>query len=509
MENSRTKNTVLNSIFGIVGYVAVIIISFALRRVLASVLGSEYLGLNSLYTNIVSFLSLTELGLSTAIIYFLYKPLSDGDEKKVKAYLEFYKKAYTLIALVIFLIGFVLIFLLPFIAKTTVALRKVQLYFALYVVNTSVSYLIAYKKCLIYADQKARVISLFHATTKLGFSTLQIIALYLTKSFLWFTVVMIACTVADNAACAIYADKQYPYVKNKRSEKLSKEELKAVKLKMIPIALQSVAGYVVSSTDSIIISAVISVGLVGIYSNYTLISTTLKSLYGQVFSAFTNSFGNLSVSGDKERAYYIYDKSVYAAFCMTCCMTSCFVSAVNPFIRLCFGADYVLSYSTVLLVAASFYFTCMNTPAVSAQNALGLHDKDVGVVLVQGVLNLVLSLVLVYIMGLNGVIIGTVVSTVLCPFFSKDYVIHKYFFQKKPLKIYIWQLFYLLVTAILCGFGFYIGNQVFEIQSWGGLIGIGFLTLFVSAIVVILTTFRTEKFKYILSLMKTIISLAK
>ena len=109
MENSRTKNTVLNSVFGIIGYVAVIIVSFILRKVLASILGSEYLGLNSLYTNIVSFLSLTELGLSTAIVYFLYKPISDGDENKVKAYLEFYKKAYRIIALIVFIVGCALI----------------------------------------------------------------------------------------------------------------------------------------------------------------------------------------------------------------------------------------------------------------------------------------------------------------------------------------------------------------------------------------------------------------
>ena len=505
MENSRTKNTVLNSVFGIIGYVAVIIVSFILRKMLASILGSEYLGLNSLYTNIVSFLSLTELGLSTAIVYFLYKPISDGDENKVKAYLEFYKKAYRIIALIVFIVGCALIFALPFIAKTTVEIRSVQIYFLLYVVNTSVSYLIAYKKCIIYADQKARVISLCHAATKIVFSALQIAALYLMKSFLWFTVIMIVCTVADNAACAIYANKKYPYIKNTSGAGLTKDELNAVKLKIIPIALQSLAGYVVTSTDSIIISAVISVGVVGIYSNYTLISTTLKSLYGQVFSAFTNSFGNLSVSGDVERSYYIYDKSVYAAFCMTCCMTTCFVSVVNPFIGLCFGTDYVLNYSTIFLVAASFYFMCMNTPAISAQNALGLHGKDVAVVLMQGALNLVLSLVLVYVIGLNGVIIGTIASTVLCPFFSKDYVIHKYFFKKNPIKIYACQLAYLIVTAASCAIGYYVSEVLLTVQSWLALIGDGILVLSISAFIVIATTFWTDKFKFVLSLAKKLI----
>lgn len=177
----------------------------------------------------------------------------------------------------------------------------------------------------------------------------------------------------------------------------------------------------------------------------------------------------------------------------------------KQFIGLCFGTDYVLNYSTIFLVAASFYFMCMNTPAISAQNALGLHGKDVAVVLMQGALNLVLSLVLVYVIGLNGVIIGTIASTVLCPFFSKDYVIHKYFFKRNPIKIYACQLAYLIVTAASCAIGFYVSEVLLTVQSWLALIGDGILVLSISAFIVIATTFWTDKFKFVLSLAKKLI----
>lgn len=501
MGDSRTKNTFLNAISGIVGYAFVVIISFVLRKVLASVLGEEYLGLNSLYTTIVSFLALTELGLTTAIIYFLYKPLNDGNREKIKQYLDFYKKAYRIIAVIVLVAGGIVTFTLPYIAKTTVNLDKVRLYFVLYVVNTAVSYLIAYKKSIIYADQKARVVSIAHTLSKVIFSTIQILILYYTESFLFFIIAMIVCTLAENCICAIYADKKYPYIKEKCTTALSQGELKEIKFKMIPIALQSLAGYVVTSTDSIIISAVISVGVVGIYSNYTLISSTLRSLYGQVFAAFTTSFGNLSVSSDTERAYYIYDKAVYLAFFMTCCMSTCFISLVSPFIGLCFGSGYVLDNLNMVLIAASFYFNCMNVPAVSVQNALGLHSKDMWVMVAQGAFNLVVSLVLVFNIGLSGVIIGTIASTAIFPFFSKDYVLNKYFFNKKVGKIYLCQLFYFLITALSVACGFYICNFLIVANSWLTLIRNGFISLGIALTIIVLCTFRTTKFKYFMSIL--------
>lgn len=504
MENSRTKNTVLNSLFGILSFVSIILVSFLLRKILAATLGKEYLGLNSLYTTIVSMLSLTELGISNAIIYFLYKPVTTGDEEKIKQYLAFYKKAYYVIALIVAVLGAALIFVIPFVAKTNVEMRKVQAYFILYVFNTAVSYLIAYKKCIIYADQRSRVISVCHAITKIIFSIAQILVLYFTSSFLAFILIMIFCTVADNLSCAVYANAKYPYIKQKPKGKLSDCELSEIKAKMLPIAVQSLAGYVVSSTDSIIISSVISVGLVGIYSNYTLISTTLKSLYGQVFASFTNSFGNLSVSGDTERAYGVYCNSVYFAFIMTCCMSACFFSLVNPFIKLCFGADYVLSVYTTVLVVSSFYFTCMNVPSVSVQNALGLHNKDATVMIVQAVLNLVLSIALVFVMGLNGVVVGTVVSTLLCPFISKDYVLHKYYFNRSPFKVYFNQTVYFILTVIASAACYLVCTYLIVPDTWLLLIADGVICLVASILVAVGFTFKTANFKYAVFLVKSV-----
>lgn len=503
MANSRTKNTLLNSIFGMLGYISVIVVSFVLRKVLAVTLGADYLGLISLYTTIVSFLSLTELGLTTAIIYFLYKPVSVGDESKIRAYLSFYKKVYFVIAGVIMTLGIALIFVIPLVANTVVDMKSVQFYFILYVFNTAVSYLIAYKKCIIYADQRSRVVSVCHAVTKIVFTTLQIVLLLITKSFFWFIVLMIACTVIDNVACAIYANKKYPFIRRKADEKLSPEELREIRRKMIPIALQSLASYIVSSTDSIIISAsALGTLVVGYYSNYTLVSTTLRSLYGQVFAAFTASFGNLSVTADKERAYYVYDKSVYVAFCMTCCMTACFFALIEPFLTLYFGTEYALGTGIAALICACFYVTCMNVPAVSVQNALGLHDKDVWVMMIQGVVNLVLSLVLLHFVGLAGVIIGTIASTVLCPFFSKDYILGKYFFNKKPTKMYLWQLFYAAITAAVSGLTYFVCNVWLPVKGWGGLILNGFISLFISAAAVVISTFYTDRFRYVISTAK-------
>lgn len=472
MGKSRIKNTILNSIVGIVNYILIIIASFVVRKIFAVRLGEEYLGLSSLFTSIITFLSLTELGIGSAMVFFLYRPIHEEDHQTTQKYLAFYKKAYLLIAGIILILGLATAFVIPLFAKTSIERNKVIIYFVLYVVNSAVSYLFAYKKSVLYADQNSKVVIIVHGTTKILSNFVQIILLLCTQSFLLYIISMIIFTAIDNIVCTIYVNKHYPFAKQKCNEKFTKEERKCFFGKVIPVFLQNLCSTIVVSSDSIITSALFSVALVGLYSNYTLITQTLKTLYSQVFSAFTNSFGNLAISEDKAKCLQVY---------------------------------FVLSFEVAVVICCNYYFVSMNVPAVSVQNATGLHNKDVWVMIIQAVLNIVLSILLGKWIGLIGVVLATVISTIVCPLISKEYVIYKHLFQAPVGWQYLRQLGYFIFTVILCCACYTLFNiLITKITVWIFLLQIIGTILF-SLGVMILVFCKTANFKHYIGVLKNLL----
>lgn len=506
MEKSRTKNTLLNSVVGIINYILIIIFSFVVRKIFTTTLGEEFLGLNSLFTSIITFLSLTELGIGSAMVFFLYKPIHEKDNNSIIKYLSFYKKAYLLIAGVILVLGVGTAFVIPKFAETTIDIKKVIIYFILYVLNTSISYLFAYKKSILYADQNSKVVVIVHGSTKILSNIVQIILLICTKSFLLYIISMIVFTALDNIICALYVNKRYSFVKQKATERLTKDERKLFFGKIIPVFLQNLCSTIVVSSDSIITSALFSVALVGIYSNYTLITQTLKTLYSQVFSAFTNSFGNLAVAEDKSRCLLVYKRAMFMAFGITCFCCSCFITLIQPFIALFFGENYVLPLNVAVAICCNYYFISMNVPAISVQNATALHKKDTWVMVVQALLNIVLSIVLGKYLGLIGVVAATVISTVLCPFISKEYVIYKHFFQVSVSKQFLRQLVYFIVTVIICSCSYVIFDVLIKkIAVWVFILQALGVVLFTLGIM-LLAFCKTDNFKYFIGLIKRFLS---
>ncbi len=506
MRKSRVKNTILNSVVGVANYILIVIASFVVRKIFADRLGEEYLGLSSLFTSVITFLSLTELGIGSAMVFFLYKPIHDSDYQTVGKYLSFYKKAYLLIAGAILLLGTATAFVIPSFAQTTIRTDKVIVYFLLYTVNSSVSYLFAYKKSVLYADQNSKVVALVHGLTKISSNGVQILLLILTESFLPYVVSMIAFTLLDNAICAVYVNKRYPNIKIRVEERLSADERKNFFAKVTPVFLQNLCSTIVVSSDSIITSALFSVALVGLYSNYTLITQTLKTLYSQVFSAFTNSFGDLAISEEKSKCLQVYERTMFMAFFITCFCCVCFIVLIQPFIALFFGNSFVLPIEIAAAVCANYYFIGMNVPAVSVQNATGLHGKDTWVMIVQAVLNVILSIVLGKLMGLIGVVLATIISIAVCPFVSKDYVIYKYLFNAPVKKQYFRQAGYFAFTAAVCVCGYLLFDvlinartiPVFILQAIG-------VTLFSLAIMTLVFS-RTSGFKYYKDMIKRVLT---
>ena len=150
-----------NVSFSFVGQGLGILASFIVRIVFIRILGNTYLGLDGLFSNILTVLSLSELGVGTAITYSLYRPLAEKDEEKLKSLMAVFKKVYSVIGFIIFGIGFLLTPFLSFFINDMPDIEGLQLIYILYVTNTAISYFFSYKRNLILADQNRHIETIY------------------------------------------------------------------------------------------------------------------------------------------------------------------------------------------------------------------------------------------------------------------------------------------------------------------------------------------------------------
>ena len=161
MRLAKTKNAVRNIFFGAVFKIITLLGPFIIRTMILWIMGSEYIGLNSLFTSILSFLSLAELGVGSALVYSMYKPIAEDDQDMICALLNLYRKMYRIIGMIILGVG---LLLLPFLNKLVKgeAPADVNLYilYLIYLFNTVISYVMfAYKQSLLTAFQRSDIIS--------------------------------------------------------------------------------------------------------------------------------------------------------------------------------------------------------------------------------------------------------------------------------------------------------------------------------------------------------------
>ena len=496
MSKSRMKNAVMNSVFGIISYVIIMLTTFISRKIFAYSLGAEYLGLNGLFSNIVSMLAITELGMGTAILCFLYKPIVEQDHKRITELMYYCKKIYIKIAIVITIIGGFLTIFINDIANTSINENDVRLYFILFFINTAVSYLWSYKQNILYANQENRLISIIHMISKIIVSIIQCTILLILNSFYLYIVVQIAGTILENLLISSYVNKKYQFLKETKYETLSKKDKKELFDTVKPLIIQNLSGFIVTSTDSLIISKFINVYSAGIYSNYILITSTLSTLFSQIFSAFTTSFGNLYSSESTKKCLEVFKRVNLLSYWLVVISITGFICISENFVTLWLGKEYVLSELTIILIAVSLYLTILNVPFISVQNALGLHKYDNIAMIFQGGANLVISIILVKYVGIVGVIMGTIISTALFPVISKPYVIYKYVFNISPINYYSTYFFRGILAIFVNIIAYNISKIIIFDSILLTIIVKGLIVLLISNTILILIYFRNNEFKY-------------
>ena len=312
MAENRTQKVILNSAVTLSCQIVYLIVSFVCRTIFTKTLGAEYLGISGLFSNILTILSFAELGIGSALVYRMYKPLATNDQEKLREYIQLYKQIYRIITLVILLAGLAFVPFLPSIIVAPNVKENVTLLYILYLAQTVVTYVFVYKKSILIADQKSYIVNICTQMFNFGMNIAQCVFLVVTHNFVIYCILNIVFNLANNIVCSYYADKQYPYLRKASNLKLSSEEIKNLFKDVKGLLLTKIASTAFSGTDNIFISTFIGIRYVGILSNYTVLSSIVNSVLNQIFDAITASIGNLVVTDEKSRAESVLKKTIFS-----------------------------------------------------------------------------------------------------------------------------------------------------------------------------------------------------
>lgn len=449
MEESRTKNSINNIKTGAIVQIINKLMVFVVRTVFIKMLNSEYLGVNGLFTNVLTILSFAELGIGTAIIFNMYKPVAEGDKEKVKSLMELYKKAYNIIGIVVFLLGLCVIPFMNFIVKDIPNIKEnLILIYVLFLFNTAVSYFFTYKKSIISANQKQSIINNIDSVVYTVKSILEIIFLFLTRNFIIYLVIEIVFTICQNILVSIKADKMYPYLKDKNIKKLSRRESKNIFSNVKSLVIYKFGGVIMNGTDNILISALVNVSTVGYCSNYIMIINAIKSIISSALNGVTASVGNLNAVGEPKQKESIFYQITFANYIIYSFCATAFIILLNPFINIWLGNDYVLEIGVSISLAISFLIDGLRNPGYTYRTTLGLFQKGKSTPYIGAVTNIILSILLCRIWGVSGIFIATAIAQLISYSWIDPYLIHKYEFKTPVSKYFKKYLVYIVIFTI-------------------------------------------------------------
>lgn len=461
----RTKSTLLNVFASYIGQICSVIIVLITRFFFIKVLSEEYLGLNGLFSNILMILSLVELGVGPAIIYALYKPISTNDKEQIKSLLSLYKKVYTIIGIVILILGLLISPFLSFFINEMPNIPNIKLIFILFVISSSVSYFFSYKRSLIASGSFRYILPIYKYSIVIISNIIQIIVLLITKNYILFLITQIVFTIIENILVSLKADKMYPYIKEKDIKPLDSKVKNRIVKNTKAMIFHKVGSVLVRSTDNIIISKMISLIAVGFYSNYFLVISALDNVSNQFFNSITASAGNLYATESNEKTYNVFRKLFFINFIIYMVFASGLLCILNPFIELWLGKDLLFSNSIVIVLIINVYLNGMRKSTLIFRDAMGLYYEDRYKPILESLINIVSSIILAKYFGIIGVFIGTTLCIILTSFWIEPYVLYKYGLKQNPINYFKKYFIYTLITIIVCFISSYIcsfitGNNI-------------------------------------------------
>lgn len=499
MSRSRTKNVSRNASVAVICQVINIILNFVIRTFFIIILGKEYLGVNGLFTNILTILSFAELGIGNAIVFSMYKPLALDDTEKIKSLMRLYRKAYNIIGLIVGSTGIVLVPFIDYLIKDKPSIpENISLLYVLFLANTVVSYFFAYKKNIIIADQKNHIVLVVSQIVIILKTVLQVAFLYITHAYIVYLVIQIFFTVVENSVCAIIANRLYPYLKEE-AQPIEKKESERIFRDVKALALYKFGSVILNGTDNILISAMVSVKEVGLASNYVLLTHSCNTLLSRIVEVFTSSVGNLNATADPQKQYDIFKKLQFLTSWIFGLASVGLITVGQRFITVWIGTKYLMSGAVLFAIILEFYVKGVHSICYTYRSTLGLFVEGKWSAVAAAIINLILSIILCFKFGVFGIFIATPIARIISIGIVDSVLVFKKAFNRNPLEYYGYCVFYVAIfTAI--GFLCNVCMQYVSLEGWIGVIIDILIVLLLFNTIIILIFWKTSMFKEIVKM---------
>ena len=497
INSDRVRKTKINSIVALLTHICQILLGFVIRKIFIKYLGVTYLGYNSVFANILQMLNLADMGIGVAITSFLYKPLAENDTQRVAAILDIYKRLYHVIGFVVLVVGMIVsLFLNILIPDADCGIWYLRLLFYINLIGTVSTYFLAYKRTLLIADQKSYLTNIVDTVISLGISVSQIILLILVPNYIIYLSLNIAKNIISNVIVSIRVNKDYTYIKEEINSNLVCEYKPQIVQYIKDVFVSRIGAVVYYSTDNVILSVIKGSLLTGFLSNYTMITGQLNTVVTQVLSSVQATFGNyISTTDDKCAKMKMTDNYFCVNFCIGNFCMICFSLLVQPFVKMFFRENMLMAFSTALWLGINLMLTFLIQLPSQVFIIYKLFRYDRPIIIVSAILNIIISVTLVNIVGINGVLIGTFVTSLIY-LFSRFYIISKYVYEVE----YCYYIKKIGIYGIISGISFfitYIATKNLEVE---GIEWFCVKVFFVGLISVLITMFFlsfTKEFEFL------------
>ena len=495
MNASRTENASRNLVWGMLNKIIAIGMPFATRTVMIYTMGMLYVGLGSLLTSVLQVLSLAELGVGSAMVFSMYKPIAEGDEAKVCALLNVYRKTYRCIGIVIFCIGLILLpFLKHLVSGEVPSEINLQVLFLVYLLNNLLGYfLFAYKQSVFFASQRVDIISKIGMLFQIISCSAQILTLLFIHSYYAYVIVIPISTCLNNLCVGFLSKRLFPQYKCQGT--ITRAEAREIRKKIIGLLFQKIGTIVLSSVDIVVISAFLGLRVLGVYNGYYYVITAMIGFFAVLQQSMIPSIGNSIALESVEKNLQDFHKFLMLYMWIVIWVCSCLLCLFQPFIQLWQGADNMLSNEMVILFVIFFFAHCMGDVNWMYREALGYWWQARFVPLISSMVNLVLNIVLVKNIGLPGILISSIISLTFVNMpWSSRINFSLYFKSKMEYWRYLFRIGYYFI--MMCATSFITGLICRFIPNKGILfLGIkGVICVFIPNMILFLINFKNPDF---------------
>lgn len=505
----RVQNSLKNMYIGVLSQIIITLLGFISRKVFLDSLGITYLGVNGFLTNILSLLGLVEAGIGTSIVYNLYKPIACDDKPKIIALIQLYKKAYIIIASIVFILSMMLYPFLTDIMNSSQGISSTSIIYVLFVAKNVIAYLYAHKWCLINADQKNYILAKNNLIFNIVNMIIRIAILTITKNYIFYLVMEVIILVIQNIYNGSIVDKMYPYIRTKEKYFIEPSIKSNINKNVRALFLHNIGSYCVFGTDNLLISKFVNINTVGLYSSYTMITGQLSAIVGPIMGSVGNSVGNLLATENNEKSYSIFNVIYLVNFWIYSICVIFLYNLLEPFINWWLGEGYLLDSFTFKIILVNFYLTGMRSSIATFKTKAGIFVQDKYVPLIEAVINLVTSIVLVKHIGLVGIFIGTTISTLSIVFWNVPRLVYKNVFNKSVWIYFIKYLYFIVITLIVGYITTIACNMITLKLEFISLVTKGIICILVPCISYTIIFYKTKEFRYIVEIVKPMITRVK